>query len=159
MAKVPDEDYVEDWLKVYASERNVKFNEMEYHLPVEEGAATLREIIALMEGRFPEVYFPVEVRVVAADDVWLSPFYRRPSCSIAIHHDAREDPLPFFNAAEPIFRKHGGRPHWGKMHNLTARELSAIYPRWNDAMAMRREMDPDNRFVSPYMARLLGIET
>ena len=25
-------------------------------------------------------------------------------------------------------------------------------------MAMRREMDPDNRFVSPYMARLLGIE-
>ena len=159
MAKVPDEDYVEDWLKVYASERNVKFNEMEYHLPVEEGAATLREIIALMEARFPEVYFPVEVRVVAADDVWLSPFYKRPSCSIAIHHDAREDPLPFFNAAEPIFCKHGGRPHWGKMHNLTSKELSAIYPRWNDAMAMRREMDPDNRFVSPYMARLLGVET
>ena len=67
---------------------------MEYHLPVEEGLHAA-EIVALMERRFPEVYFPIEVRVVAADEFWLSPFYRRPSCSIAIHHDAREDPLPF----------------------------------------------------------------
>ena len=65
--------------------------------------------------------------------------------------------MAYFNAAEPIFRKRGGRPHWGKMHSLTAKELRALYPRWNDAMAVRREMDPDNRFVSPYMARLLGV--
>jgi FAD-linked oxidoreductase len=158
IAKLPPEDYVGEWLNVYASDRNVKFNEMEYHLPFEEGAKALREIIALLETRFPEVYFPIEVRVVAPDDIWLSPFYRRPSCSIAIHHGAPEDPLPFFSAAEPIFRKYGGRPHWGKMHSLTAAELSALYPRWKDAMAVRREMDPDNRFVSPYMARLLGID-
>ncbi len=156
-AKVPAEDYVEDWLKVFTSERNVKFNEMEYHLPFEEGAAALGEIIAMLETRFPEVYFPMEVRVVAPDNIWLSPFYKRPTCSIAIHHGVERDPMAFFNAAEPIFRKRGGRPHWGKMHSLTSRDLSALYPRWNDAMAVRREMDPDNRFVSPYMARLLGV--
>jgi len=158
IAKLPLEDYVGVWLNVYASERNVKFNEMEYHLPIEEGPKALREIITLLETRFPEVYFPIEVRVVAPDDIWLSPFYQRPSCSIAIHHGMPEDPLPFFAAAEPIFRKYGGRPHWGKMHNLTAKELSTIYPRWNDAMEVRREMDPHNRFVSPYMARLLGVD-
>jgi FAD/FMN-containing dehydrogenase len=156
-AKIPSEDYVADWLNVYASERNVKFNEMEYHLPIEEGAKALREIIALAENKFPEVYFPVEVRVVAPDDIWLSPFYQRPTASIAIHHDALEDPLPYFAAAEPIFRKYGGRPHWGKMHNLKAADLAAIYPRWKDAMDWRREMDPDNRFVTPYMAQLLGV--
>lgn len=158
-AKLPPEDYVEEWLKVYASERNMKFNEMEYHLPLEEGAGALAEIIQLIESRFPNVYFPIEVRVVAPDTVWLSPFYKRPTCSIAIHHGAGEDPLPYFTAAEPIFRRRGGRPHWGKMHNLTATELKTLYPRWDDAMAVRRDMDPDNRFVSPYMARLLGIET
>jgi FAD/FMN-containing dehydrogenase len=131
---------------------------MEYHLPLEEGAKALREIIALLEARFPEVYFPIEVRVVAPDEIWLSPFYRRPSCSIAIHHGASEDPLPFFGAAEPIFRRYGGRPHWGKMHNLTAGDLGALYPRWKEAMAVRRDMDPDNRFVSPYLAQLLGID-
>ena len=105
------------------------------------------------------MYFPIEVRVVAPDDVWLSPFYKRPTCSIAIHHDAAEDPLPYFNAAEPIFRKHGGRPHWGKMHSLSAADFSALYPRWRDAMDVRREMDPDNRFVSPFIAKILGIGT
>jgi FAD-linked oxidoreductase len=158
MAKLPVEDYVEDWVRVYASERLTRFNEMEYHLPFEEGPKALREIIALTERYFPEVYFPMEVRTVAPDDFWLSPFYRRPTCSIAIHHDAAANPLPFMNAAEPIFRRHGGRPHWGKMHSLTAADFQKIYPRWKDAMEIRRDLDPLNRFVTPYLATLLGLD-
>jgi len=157
MRKLPREDYVENWLKVYTSDRQTRFNEMEYHLPIEEGPKALAEIIMLTEKRFPEVYFPMEVRTVAADDVWLSPFYKRQTCSIAIHHDAAEDPLAFQAAAEPIFRRYGGRPHWGKMHTLTGHDLAKLYPRWNDAMEVRRSLDPDNRFVSPYIARLLAI--
>lgn len=157
LAKVPDEDYVEDWLKVYTSERETRFNEMEYHLPFEEGAKAIAEVLDLLETRFPEVYFPLEIRAVEADDFWLSPFYQRKTCSVAIHHDAKEDPTAFFAAAEPIFRKYGGRPHWGKMHNLTAKDFATIYPRWNDAMAVRRDMDPDNRFISPYLARILDV--
>ncbi|MCO6187057.1 D-arabinono-1,4-lactone oxidase [Rhizobium sp. L1K21] len=158
LRKLPDEDYVEDWLKVYTSERETRFNEMEYHLPYEEGAKALAEIIALAERHFPEVYFPMEVRSVKADDFWLSPFYQRKTCSIAIHHDAKQSPKAFFAAAEPIFRKYGGRPHWGKMHSLTATDFAAIYPRWKDAMDIRRDIDPDGRFISPYLARIFGIE-
>lgn len=158
IAKLPAEDYVQDWLNVYASDRQTKFNEMEYHLPFEEGPKALAEIIDLTEKRFPEVYFPMEVRTVAPDDFWLSPFYKRPTCSIAIHHDAASDPQPFMQAAEPIFRRYGGRPHWGKMHSLKAAELKKLYPRWDDAMAVRRDIDPENRFVSPYMAGLFGID-
>ena len=158
MARLPAEDYVEDWVKVYTSERLTRFNEMEYHLPFEEGPKALREIIALAEKHFPEVYFPMEVRTVAPDDFWLSPFYKRPTCSIAIHHDAAGDPLPFMNAAEPIFRKHGGRPHWGKIHSLTAADFRKIYPRWDEAMKVRRDIDPHNRFLSPYMAKLFGLD-
>jgi FAD-linked oxidoreductase len=157
MKKLPREDFVEDWLKVYTSERQTRFNEMEYHLPLEEGPKALAEIIQLTENLFPEVYFPMEVRTVAADNFWLSPFYKRPTCSIAIHHDAREDPLAFQRAAEPIFRRYGGRPHWGKMHTLAAPDLARLYPRFKDAMEVRREIDPDNRFVTPYISRLLGI--
>lgn len=156
LGKLPDEDYVEDWLKVYTSERQTRFNEMEYHLPYEEGPKALAEIITLAEKHFPEVYFPMEVRSVKADDFWLSPFYQRKTCSIAIHHDAKQDPKAFFAAAEPIFRKYGGRPHWGKMHSLTADDFAAIYPRWKDAMEVRRDIDPDNRFMSPYLTRILG---
>lgn len=157
LSRVPREDFVQDWLNVYVSDRRRKFNEMEYHLPFEEGPKALAEIIALSEKQFPEVYFPMEVRSVDADEFWLSPFYRRKTCSIAIHHDAAEDPTAFMRAAEQIFRRYGGRPHWGKMHNLTAADFATIYPRWKDAMEVRRSFDPDNRFVSPYIARLFGI--
>lgn len=158
LAGISREDYVADWLTVYPSERNIRFNEMEYHVPIEEGASTVAEVIALMEARFSDVYFPIEVRVVAPDEALLSPFYRRQTASIAIHHQAGSDPLPYFNAMEPIFRKHGGRPHWGKMHNLTARHLQASYPRFLEAMSVRRDIDPQNRFVSPYIATLFGID-
>lgn len=158
MARLPAEDYVQDWLNVYASDRRTRFNEMEYHLPFEEGPRALAEIIELTEKRFPEVYFPMEVRSVAADEFWLSPFYRRPTCSIAIHHDAANDPLPFMRAAEPIFRRYGGRPHWGKMHSLKATDFETLYPRWRDAMDVRRDIDPQGRFVSPYMADLFGLK-
>ncbi|MCG7503972.1 D-arabinono-1,4-lactone oxidase [Mesorhizobium retamae] len=158
MARLPAEDYVQDWLNVYASDRRTRFNEMEYHLPFEEGPKALAEIVELTEKRFAEVYFPMEVRSVAADEFWLSPFYRRPTCSIAIHHDAANDPRPFMRAAEPIFRKYGGRPHWGKMHNLKAADFEELYPRWKDAMAVRRDIDPEGRFVSPYMADLFGLK-
>jgi FAD-linked oxidoreductase len=157
LEKLPPEDYVEEWIKIYASERRTKFNEMEYHLPFEEGAKAVGEIIALTETQFPEVYFPIEVRTVMADDFWLSPFYKRKSCSIAIHHGRENDPHGFFRAAEQIFRKYGGRPHWGKMHYLTSADLAAIYPRFKDAMEVRRDIDPGNRFISPYLAKLLGV--
>ena len=45
LARLPEEDYVQDWLHVYASDRRRKFNEMEYHLPFEEGPKALAEII------------------------------------------------------------------------------------------------------------------
>ncbi|NTF09593.1 FAD-binding protein [Agrobacterium rubi] len=158
MAKLSDEEVVGEWMEIYVTDRRTKFNEMEYHLPFEEGAGALREIITLIENHFPEVYFPIEVRSVKGDDFWLSPFYGRYTCSIAVHHGVGENPDILFRAAEAIFRKRGGRPHWGKMHNLTSTDLVSIYPRFREAMDIRRGLDPDNRFVSPYIAKLLGIK-
>ncbi len=159
LAKVEPEDFVDVWFGAYVSERRTRFNEMEYHLPFEAGAKALGEIVTLMERAFPEVYFPLEIRSVRADETWLSPFYRRETCSIAVHHDAAEDPTAFFRAVEPIFRRCDGRPHWGKMHSLTAQDFAALYPRFKDAMEVRRDIDPENRFISPYLAKILGVET
>lgn len=155
ISRIEPEDFVNVWFGAYVSERRTRFHEMEYHLPFEMGARALGEVIACLERHFPDVYFPIEVRSVTADETWLSPFYRRATCSIAVHHDAAEDPTAFFRAIEPIFRKYEGRPHWGKMHSLTARDFAGLYPRFKDAMEVRRDIDPENRFISPYLAQIL----
>ncbi len=60
MARVADEEIAGAWRDVYASDRQTRFNEMEYHLPLEEGPKAIRQIIDLTEKHFPEVYVPLE---------------------------------------------------------------------------------------------------
>ncbi|SNS79097.1 D-arabinono-1,4-lactone oxidase [Sphingopyxis indica] len=154
LAKVPPEDMVDEGWKLLSNERPVRFNEMEYHLPIETQMTALREVLAAIEAHRRDVFFPLEARVIAADDAWLSPFYQRESGSVAVHAYYREDYDFFFSIVEPIFRRHGGRPHWGKLHSLKARDLAQIYPRWRDANEVRRELDPQGRMLNPFLKGL-----
>lgn len=156
MRTIGDEITVERSWKNYASERNVRFNEMEYHLPREHGLQALREIRSTLEARHPEVFFPIEVRYVKGDDIWISPFYQRDCISIAVHRYFEEDYTAYFQSIEPIFRKYHGRPHWGKLNTLDAGDFRRLYPRWHDFVAIRKEMDPDGRFLNPYLAGLFA---
>ncbi|MEC8428276.1 MAG: D-arabinono-1,4-lactone oxidase, partial [Pseudomonadota bacterium] len=140
----------------YASERNVRFNEMEYHLPRENAFKAFREIKDTVEKNFPEVFFPFEFRFVKSDDIWMSPFYGRETCSIAVHRYFEEDYQPLFKAIEPIFKKYHGRPHWGKLNTLNTTELAALYPHWNDFQDVRREMDPEGKFLNPYLKKIFA---
>ncbi len=143
------------WLN-YASERNVRFNEMEYHLPRESGLQALREVRQMLEENHDEVFFPIEVRYVSADDVWLSPFYQRDSISIAVHRYYEEDYGPYFASIEQIFRRHDGRPHWGKLNTMTAVQFAEHYEHWNEFASLRRELDPQGKFLNPYLESLFG---
>lgn len=147
---------VESSWKNYASERNVRFNEMEYHLPRESGLKALREIRTALEKHHREEFFPIEVRFVKADDIWLSPFYQRDCCSIAVHRYFAEDYTPYFKTVEPILRKYHGRPHWGKLNTLQRSDFQKLYPRWDDFVELRRMVDPKERFLNPYLKGLFG---
>lgn len=92
--------------KVLANVRNYRFNEMEYSVPIEAGAACLREILKTISDDNIDVVFPLEYRYVAGDDAWLSMFHGGPRASISIHRDARFDYRPYFDAIEPIFWKY-----------------------------------------------------
>lgn len=152
-----DERFTEDWLHAFPTDRNrIRFNETEYHVPAEAAPAALRALIDTIERGLPEVYFPLEIRSVAADDLFLSPFAGRDSVSIAVHHEAGRPFAPLLAAIEPIFARFDGRPHWGKIHSLTAAELRPLYPHWDSATAVRRALDPAGRFLTPYLRRLLG---
>jgi hypothetical protein len=156
MRTLDDEVTIESSWKNYASERNVRFNEMEYHLPREHGLQALREIRDVLENNFREVFFPIEVRWIQGDDIWLSPFHGRDTMSIAVHRYFDEDFKPYFRAIEPIFRKYNGRPHWGKLNTLSREDFMALYPRWQDFEEVRRELDPRGRFLNDYLRTLFA---
>ena len=140
--------------KVYATQRLVRFNEMEYNVPLEAHRQVLEEIIRMVNKKKFNVHFPVENRVVKKDDIYLSPAYGRDSAYIACHVYHKKDYRPFFRAMEEIFVAHGGRPHWGKMHTLTAPELRNRYPHFETFEQHRQTHDPKGIFLNDYLKKL-----
>ncbi len=141
--------------RLLSSVRPTRFYETESHVPREAGIACVRDVIRTLERR-NDVFFPMEFRFVKGDDAWLSPFYQRDSCSISVHAAHGEAYDYLLSEIGPVFRKHGGRPHWGKLHNFSGAELAALYPRWNDFQAVRRSLDPRGRMLNPHLRALFG---
>jgi L-gulonolactone oxidase len=142
--------------RVFTTPRRVRFREMEYAVPRERAVTVLREIRALIERRGWRVSFPIEVRVAAADDIWLSTAYRRDSAYIAVHQYHRIPGDEYFHGVEDIASAVDGRPHWGKLHFLDARALAARYPRFEKAAALRDRLDPEGRFANAYLDTVFG---
>jgi FAD/FMN-containing dehydrogenase len=142
---------------IITSERNDKFFEMEYAVPAEHGLACFREVRKRMQERHPEVLWPVEYRTVAADDAWLSNATGRDTVTLSVHQDGSLPYRDFFEDVEPIFWNYAGRPHWGKIHTLTADRLRALYPEWDSFLAVREELDPQGRFLNAHLREIFGL--
>lgn len=144
--------------KIFPSDRTVKFEEMEYELPRANGWPALREVIAwIRKNRLP-VAFPFEFRIVAQDDIWLSPFQGREGASISMHQYHRMKWQEIFKDAEKIFRAHDGRPHWAKRHTLTTTDVHQLYPDATKFTAVRDRIDPTAKFANAHLTKLFGIE-
>jgi FAD-linked oxidoreductase len=144
--------------QIFPSDRAVRFEEMEYEMPLEAGWPALREAIERIKQKQLPVTFPFEFRITAGDDIWLSPFNGGPRLSISMHQYARMPWQGVFAETEPIFRAHGGRPHWAKRHSLTAQDINALYPQARRFGAVRAECDPMAKFANAHLAKLFNID-
>ena len=73
----------------------------------------------LMLDWLPLSVYPLEIRVVAGDDAWLSPNYQRDNLVVSISGEPGTDYWPYLRACDALFAEFGGRPHWGKIHFMT----------------------------------------
>lgn len=149
-----ERDRIDDSWRIFPTARENRFNEMEYSVPAERGVECFLQVRDLMRRNHTSVTWPVEYRTQAADDIFLSAAQGRATVAISIHQAAELPHEEFFADAERIFRQHEGRPHWGKMHSLSARELVELYPHWERFHEVRRRLDPQGRFLNSLLRRL-----
>jgi L-gulono-1,4-lactone dehydrogenase len=142
--------------KVFASERKVRFTEMEYAIGREHARAAIQRVIDLVRRRKLPIMFPLEVRFAASDDAFLSTAHGRDTCYIAVHQYTGMEFDTFFRAVEAIMDEYGGRPHWGKRHFQTASTLAHRYPEWDRFAAVRDRLDPNRVFRNDYTRHVLG---
>ncbi|MGQ0831854.1 MAG: D-arabinono-1,4-lactone oxidase [Microthrixaceae bacterium] len=149
-------EYTDRSDRVFTSPRLVHFYEMEYSIPRAAIPEALNRVRRLVDEAGIQLSFPVEVRVVAPDDIPLSTASGRASGYIAVHVYKGTPYDAYFQGVERIMDSYEGRPHWGKMHFQRAETLAERYPRWDDFQAVRRRMDPEGRFANQYLERVLG---
>jgi alditol oxidase len=128
----------------------------EYLLPVEHAVPALHALNRI-RGRLAPVLRICEIRVIAADELWLSPCYRRDS--VAFHFTWVPDTaavLPVVTLIERQLAPFAARPHWGKIFTTAAATLRSSYQRLPDFLDLARRYDPAGKFRNAYTDRCLG---
>jgi len=113
----------------------------EYLLPRSHAVAALQAVRELRD-EITAVLQICELRTVAADELWLSPSYRRPT--VGVHFTWVDDTaavMPVVAAVEERLAPFEPRPHWGKVYLASGR-----CERLADFTRLAQEFDPAGKF-------------
>lgn len=123
----------------------------EYFVPQSNAVAALKTINNLGDKWIQDLFIS-EVRTIAADNLWMSSAYKRPSVAIHFtwkqHTDAVMKLLPIVEEQLAAF---GARPHWGKLFTIPAAQLKARYERYADFQQLMRQYDPKGKFRNEFL--------
>lgn len=151
---LPPNERIDRSYRIYPMIYDPNFHEVEYFLPIEQTREIMDRMRKLMLDWLPLSVYPLEIRVVAADDAWLSPNYQRDNLVVSVSGEPGTDYWPYLRACDSLFAEYGGRPHWGKIHFMTPDRIAGMFPRYEDFLAMRRRFDPNGTFLNPHLRAL-----
>lgn len=130
-------------------------SQSEYFVAREHAVPAMQAMVEI-EPALRKVLLLSEVRTIAADTLWLSPNYQRPSIGL---HFSWNKPWDEVKAVLPLIEERlapfQARPHWGKLFTMTAAQLQPLYPRWADFQALLRRFDPAGKFCNAYVERYI----
>jgi xylitol oxidase len=125
----------------------------EYFVPRRDLVGALTALDGVRD-RIAAVLQISEIRTIAADELWLSPAYRRDS--VALHFTWVKDTeavLPVLAAIEDRLAPFAPRPHWGKLFVTPPEVLRDRYDRHADFVALMGRYDPTGKFRNEMLDR------
>jgi alditol oxidase len=123
----------------------------EYFVPRDKGYAAILAVERLRDQITPHLFIS-EFRTIAADDLWISPCYQRPS--MALHFTWKPE-WPAVKALLPLIEEtlttFGARPHWAKLFTMAPARLRSQYARMRDYQALLAQYDPNGKFRNEFI--------
>jgi xylitol oxidase len=125
----------------------------EFHVARHQAQDAIRAVRALGETLRP-VLQVTEIRTIAADELWMSPQYRR--ASVAVHFTWTREPEAVARVLvdlEAALAPFAARPHWGKAFLATAADIAPLYARLPDFARLAQRLDPRGAFRNEWLER------
>lgn len=123
----------------------------EYFVPRDRGYEAILAVEKLRDRITPHL-FVTELRTIAADDLWMSMAYQRPS--LAIHFTWKPE-WPEVRQILPLIEEQlapfGPRPHWSKLFTVPPARLQAQYARLAEFKAALDRYDPTAKFRNEFL--------
>ena len=132
------------------------FHELEYFVPLDRAPEALQAMRELMLASLPDSVYPLEVRTVGAEEGFLSSQYETATVVISVSGTPGTDYWGYLRSVDALLAQFGARVHWGKLHFLTPERLHELYPRADDFIALRRELDPEGMFLNDHLRPLFA---
>jgi hypothetical protein len=137
----------------------------ELWIPIEKTQEVMTALLNFYsEGPTNTGAFSCEIYATKSSPFWMSPAYQTNVIRIDVFWFANNNgnPVDFYKPFWALLQQFNYRPHWAKY--LPAGDsaqgvtyLQSVYPKWNNWMALREQMDPGQVFVSDYWRGHLGI--
>jgi alditol oxidase len=129
----------------------------EFFVPIENAYQGLMAIEALKDKIVPHLMI-TEIRAIAADDLWMSPFYKK-TC-VAFHFTWKQEipeVMALLPQIEKAFEPYNPRPHWGKLFTLEPKVLQSRIEKLADFKALMQKHDPEKKFINEFIETNLSV--
>jgi xylitol oxidase len=123
----------------------------EYFVPRAKGFEAIRAVEQLRDQITPHLFI-TEFRTIAADQLWMSPAYKRDS--MAIHFTWKPEWPEVKKILPQIEEKlapFGARPHWAKLFTMKPTVFEGQYSRLNEYRGLVKRYDPNGRFRNDFL--------
>ncbi len=123
----------------------------EFFVPRDRGYEAILAVEQLRDHVTPHLFI-TELRTIDADNLWMSPCYKRPS--MAIHFTWKPEWAAVRTILPMIEEKlapFNARPHWAKLFKVSSTRLKSLYERMPDYQALLAHYDPHGKFRNEYL--------
>ncbi|MBX9685741.1 MAG: FAD-binding oxidoreductase [Candidatus Obscuribacterales bacterium] len=141
-------DFLADWNRLYGK---AGFIQYQCALPQENSKAGLEEILTLSSKRGRSSFLAVLKKFGKAQGLLSFPI---PGYTLTLDMPVKDGLFEFTKELDEIVLKHGGRIYLAKDACLSAENFRKMYPALPEWLAIKRGVDPKNRFSSSLAERL-----
>lgn len=131
----------------------------EWAIPQNKTEYVLRKLQTWLSESGFNAHFPVEVRFVKRDNIYMSPCYEQDMCFInIISYRPYNKSVPhesYWEYYENLMLSVGGKPHWAKAHKLTSSQIEKLYPKIHKFREICRQLDPQGMFRNDYVEKVI----
>ena len=125
----------------------------EYFVPRQHAVEAILAVEKLRDQVSPHLMIS-EIRSIAADDLWMSPCYKRDNVTL---HFTWKPEWPAVRAVLPLIEKELGpfqpRPHWGKLFTMPPAKMHSSYEKLPEFLELCRRYDPTAKFRNEFLNR------